>query len=120
MRLPPGPIPDWVTAPLMPTDLRGWNEDWRVGDLAQCVVKGGWAEPLPDDPKFGDILRVNHMIEGVDLTGTSVVSALGFEGKPGRTFWACRAFRKLRPMIDPAEDEFIADLTTRLKQGELA
>lgn len=101
------PVPDWP--PSAPEDRRGWNEDWQIGDLAECLVsKEKWKPCRPNDPDKGEILRVNAMTEGLVIDGSFMVSALGFEGKYAGYFWAQGAFRKLRPEVAAADAEFSA------------
>ena len=114
-QLPPGPVPDWPPAPPAPADRRGWSEDWQIGDLAECRTGVQWIITTGIDPQPGDILRVTALREGIDMTATVLVSALGFAGKPAGLFWAQSAFRKLRPALDAAEDSFTADLRDRLR-----
>lgn len=84
------------------------NEDWRPGDLAQCIADD-WIIPTGEDPKIGDILRVTKVL---DLTGDYPNAgrvrfyALRFEGKRWQGGWETAAFRKLRPVLEPAEEEF--------------
>lgn len=106
------PVPDWPPSAPPPQDKRGWNEDWQVGDLAECVlpVDQVWPDDFAENPKRGDVLRVNALVEGLDTLGEALVSGLGFEGKPARHFWAASAFRKLRPAIEAADTEFTAQL----------
>lgn len=93
-------------------DIRNMNEDWRRGDLAECISEEGF-NPVSDyDPKFGDILRVTGIKDGVDRTGRYILYGLGFEGKPHDTFWITTAFRKLRPVNEPASEDFIKQITS--------
>jgi hypothetical protein len=69
------------------------HDDWRIGDLAQCTMRGEWhrlidGQPV-DGPRFGQVLRV---------------SAVGmFNGWHGLEFeafggtWVAEAFLKIRP-----------------------
>ena len=49
-----------------PRDERGWNEDWQVGDIAECVADD-WADWQEFNPKKGDILTVSSLYEGPTL-----------------------------------------------------
>lgn len=100
------------------SDQRGWNDDWQVGDLAECIA-ASWAPSRVDGPKAGDRLRVSALIEGMCNDGV-LRSCLGFEGKPPRAAWACQGFRKIRPRIAPADASFTAELRQRLKAGDPA
>ena len=54
-----------------PRDERGWNEDWQVGDIAECVLDD-WLDLQEFNPKKGDILTVSSLYEGPTLnTGVS-------------------------------------------------
>jgi len=46
-------------------DNRQWNEDWCIGDEAECLVDV-WMFTGPNDPKKGDVLTVTAIIDGVD------------------------------------------------------
>lgn len=69
------------------------HDDWRVGDLAQCVAKGVWQRvsngQTAGGPIYGQILRVTHvgMCEGWHF--------LGFEGVA--EFYVAECFLKIRP-----------------------
>jgi hypothetical protein len=78
-----------------PRDERGWNEDWQVGDLAECVADD-LAIQLCYNPKKGDVLTVSQLTEGPNVSGLSLTSALCFEGRPQRYSWHCLHFRKHR------------------------
>lgn len=74
-------VDDWAT-----------SADWNVGDLAVCIADL-WSFLHPDNPRVGDVLRVNvvrvghspHMIRFIGL---------GFEGKTAEIVWSNRGFRK--------------------------
>lgn len=93
-------------------DRRTMNEDWRVGDLACCVMRPGmwWSPGSPFDPKDGDILRVSHILDGVHEKSDSLIIALGFHGKPADILWCCHQFRKIRPDHREADAEFTAQI----------
>jgi hypothetical protein len=77
-------------------DLRNMNEDWAVGDLAQCI-DGNWPDTSQANPKVGDVLRVAEVIDGTTRPANYRAYGLGFSGKPSNIYWECTAFRKLRP-----------------------
>ena len=97
-----------------PLDRRFMNEDWRVGDLAECIV-GDWDPGSPHDPRLGERLRVSGLRDGVSATGYCRAYFLLFEGKPQNYSWINLGFRKLRPSIEPASEEFRRELKDRLK-----
>lgn len=91
-------------------------EGWQVGDLAECILTGGWLRVpalTPDDgPAFGVVLKVATVRLVFDPCAGALVLALGFAAWPDSLFNA-RAFRKLRPRPDaaiPAETAFTARL----------
>lgn len=97
--------------PAPPQDRRGLNEDWRVGDLARCLVRAsGWDPPSPLDPDLDEVRRVSGIVEGSTRDGKFLITALRFEGKPQNQAWVCQVFEKLRPTIEAAEEEFTEEL----------
>ena len=82
-----------------PRDERGWNEDWQVGDIAECVADD-WLEWQEFNPKKGDILTVSSLYEGPTLNGEILFSYLFFEGKPNDAGWHCISFRKHRGVAE--------------------
>lgn len=101
-----------VEAPPAPEDIRGWNEDWQVGDLAVCVC-AGFNPPHPTDPVRGEVLRVSALSGGVSASGKYLISTLRFEGKPQGTAYHCKGFRKIRP--DLSADEIETGLIAKIK-----
>lgn len=94
--------------------MRKLNEDWSPGDLAVCIADD-WNPLVSCDPKRGDILRVAKVRDGVGRHGSDEARhyMLVFQGNPHNAY-ECAAFQKLRPEIEPASDEFIAELKSRL------
>ncbi len=91
-------------------------DDWRVGDLAECVIDCGWIDSGVDQPTSGplrgSVWRVTE-ISVADHWGEPVL-ALHLAG------WAHRfgqvGFRKLRPTADigiAADATFTAALKHR-------
>lgn len=69
------------------------HDDWRVGDLAECVRTGDWyriadGQPMTG-PRFGQILRV----AGIGMTGGW--HWLAFEGV--EQLFTAECFLKIRP-----------------------
>lgn len=94
------------------------GEDWQPGDLALCI-SGAFLPPSLYDPRVGDLLRVTHVIDAVADFGFEVrMIALTFESKPADTGWQSTAFRKVRPEIKAAEDEFVVGLREHLGRRE--
>lgn len=100
-------------------DLREWNEDWRAGDLAECMVDpGGWIG-LPSSiaaPQRERIYRVLGVSEALAMTGVLLIG-LKLEGLPNAR-WQCTHFRKVRPSIEGCEFSFWFWLKSTL--GDLA
>lgn len=90
-RKKPEPTKDW----------RDWNEDWKVGDTAECIVDGSnvtWNDSVQPwhRPSFGQRLTVSGFIEGM-ATGAPVLSYfLKFSDWPVTI--ATAGFRKVRPV----------------------
>lgn len=76
------------------------NEDWAVGDLAECIVPGKWAcdEPGPD---VGDVHRVLAVIKGTAFGTNEPGWGLKLSGYQG--YFAATCFRKVLPRADAAE-----------------
>jgi hypothetical protein len=102
-----------------PVDLRGWNEDWQVGDLAVCI-EDEWGRVHCAAPVKGDVLRVSALMEGCASTGNKMISGLRFEGKPQNLAWHCGAFRKIRPEVnaDEVETGIIQQIKRAAKRGQ--
>lgn len=113
-RAPKAPPP----SPPSPVDRREMNEDWTVGDLAECIADNWSKQDFPGNPRVGDVLRVSGVTEGIALGSNHLIIALGFESKQANLYWDCTSFRKLRPALDPAEDEFTVWLKDRIRTGE--
>lgn len=94
-------------------DCREDNEGWQVGDLAECVR----SFMLPFTcPQKGQIFRVADVIEGI-ADGTNRLE-IGLVFEAYENAWGCVCFRKLRPAIEPASDEFKHELKDRLRVRE--
>lgn len=102
--------------PTPPVDHRIMNEDWAVGDLAQCI-DDRFCDPEPFDPKVGDVLRVAGIDDCTNHRNRRCIWLL-FEGKTGIVGYECVAFRKLRPVNEPAEKDFIVWLRGFMRQPE--
>jgi hypothetical protein len=88
--------------PLPLLDLRGLNEDWQVGDLAECVLDD-WVSDHPLNPKKGEVLTVSfvdhygeQVLEGMRL----LFSVLGFVEKPSLQAWHSQSFKKHRGVAE--------------------
>lgn len=93
------------------------NEDWRAGDLAECV-DGCWVPPMAVDiPVLGSIYRVTAVYIGHDVRDGSPIWSLRLEGMNARPYsgYIASAFRKVTPLHEAATAEFRAELRDRLK-----
>lgn len=98
-------------------DRRILNEDWAVGDLAECLVDPAmWGFDSGDEPRKGAVLRVTRIEDRVASVMDVRAYFLHFEGHA--CCYECRGFRKIRPEEVPASDAFIAELRDRLQVGE--
>ena len=93
-------------------DMREWNEDWQGGDLARCICSD-WPNCKPH-PIEGRVYRVRSIGEGTpkNISQNVILVGLGLEGLPCK--WHCTGFRKVRPSIEAADEEFTAELRDRL------
>lgn len=99
-----------------PRDERYSAEDWAKGDLAECL-SDDWTPPEPNDPKKGAILRVSKVDEMVANESVLII-ALHFEGFGQEWGYDCNCFRKLRPTLEPATDDFAAWMKDVLRSPE--
>lgn len=80
------------------------NEDWRVGDLAACIMDGGWTGGI--GPTYGSIHRVTAVVEGhLKKTNEPV---WGLQLQPWLAYYHAEAFRKVRPDAEECSTEFKA------------
>jgi hypothetical protein len=91
-----------------PTDKRDWNDDWRVGDTAECIVDGvraSWHEAVKpwERPAFRQQLRVIGFKEGLGVDH-SLRYFLVFADWP--IALPTSAFRKVRPQAK-AQSEIV-------------
>jgi hypothetical protein len=93
------------------------NEDWKAGDLAECIVGGtaghawlGQDGDVYDGPERGDVLSVVGVYAGSGLSGDGWFLDL----KGLKNGFAARCFRKVPPLNSEADAEFTARIK-RLK-----
>lgn len=86
-------------------DRRCMNEDWRVGDLAECIGDGPW-DCGDTKPELGDICRVSAVVDAVGTRTNTRNYYLGFVGLHNR--FCCTSFRKILPLHTAADAEFTA------------
>ncbi len=83
------------------------NEDWAVGDLAECITEDPWYQGAPG-PKKGDVNRVVGVFPGHCKRDETPGWGLKFSKWPGA--FAATSFRKITPRADEAqrcEEEFL-------------
>lgn len=93
------------------------NEDWRAGDLAECISEGSWSfeSSLEDGPAKGQICRVTKVVAG-HLFGTDQPAyGLGFVGFG--YFYRASDFRKLRPVHEACDVGFAALIKRPKREG---
>lgn len=83
--------------PPAPRDCRVWNEDWKVGDTAECVVDN-WHSDLPhwERPRIGQQFRVLGFKDSHAIYSGKRAYFLILEGWP--VALETTAFRKVRPV----------------------
>jgi hypothetical protein len=91
------------------------NEDWRVGDLAECVTSGDgsdWRHDLNNapaiGPAFGDVRRVQAVFVGQSRQLRRPLWWLVVNGIPANLPATC--FRKVPPLNSEASAEFTAQI----------
>lgn len=79
-----------------PRDHRNWNEDWKIGDTAECV-RENWHESVRPWERLalGTRLTVTGFSEGVGSAGSLCYFLHFKEFKHG---FSTNAFRKVRPV----------------------
>ncbi|MGL5734313.1 MAG: hypothetical protein ACRCYS_05540 [Beijerinckiaceae bacterium] len=87
--------------PEPPRDLREWNEDWKIGDTAECIIEPTsprWSNRCPpwERPALGQRLTVSGFAEGEMCGGTAICYFLRFSDWPSGL--TTTAFRKVRPV----------------------
>lgn len=83
------------------------NEDWRVGDLAECMVDGGadW-QPSGRGPEKGDICRVTEVYAGTSPIRKSDYWFLRFAS--WEIGYSESDFRKVPPLSEATSAEITA------------
>lgn len=97
-------------------------DDWKPGDMAQCIAPDFLSWQAPPDlachgPRRGDILLVTRVILGPATDPTVNVTGVGlvFGSRPGA--WHANCFRKLRPCADEL-DRRAADKLPQVRHPE--
>jgi len=102
-----------------PADLRVWNEDWRVGDTAECIVDGVTSTWHPtvrpwERVPFGGRLTVSAFADGQG-TDHTLRYFLRFSDWPIALPMA--AFRKVRP-VSTEQPEVVKRILKAPKPGK--
>lgn len=85
------------------------NEDWRVGDLAECMLPIGWGWAMDaDGPDRGDVCRVVHVYPGITTGSGEHAWFLLLKGF--HDGFATNSFRKVPPLNSEASAEFTASI----------
>ena len=93
------PVPRGPAPPLPVRDGRVWNEDWKVGDTAECILppdSGSWHDCVP--PWSRPTLHQRFTVTGfTDYTHPDAnIRAYMLHFKEWPTPLSCNAFRKVR------------------------
>lgn len=97
---------DWLfgrkSQPEPPRDLRDWNEDWKVGDIAECIIDGvriGWHPSIKPWNRLAYRSRweVVGFGEGLGVDG-AVYYFLYLKDAPNTGGYPTNGFRKVRPI----------------------
>lgn len=100
--------------PAPPKDRRVWNEDWRVGDIAECVTTDWHEDTVPwHKPQKGQRLTVSGFCEDLNFSGHRAYF-LEFADWP--VALQTTAFRKVRPVSTSAETS-IGERILKAKPG---
>jgi hypothetical protein len=93
-------------APAAPSPI---EDDWQVGDLAECLNEDGW-ESAVTGPALHQILPVTRIAHGT-LVNTNGRTAWGlhFARFPG-IFYHSAQFRRIRPVHEPCEARFAEEI----------
>lgn len=96
-------------------DLRNWNEDWRIGDIAECVTSK-WHECVEpwNRPALGARFTVLGFKEGTGWGGRAKGYFLKLEGWPV-SLSTC-SFRKVRPVA--AKESAVVERILTAKPGK--
>jgi hypothetical protein len=103
-RKPSNPLPSSIP----PKDFRNWNEDWKIGDIAE-VVSDRWFKPMKPWEKLplGSRWLVTGFDEGLAEDNT-LRYFLEIKGAPLKAY-STTAFRKVKPVTKSAMIERILE-----------
>lgn len=81
-----------------PIDCREWNDDWRAGDVAECVRPPycSMALSIDDIPQPGQRYIVDGVVDSLNADRQARMYFLCLRGL--RFTWNTAAFRKVRPV----------------------
>lgn len=89
------------------------DDDWQVNDLAECRERN-WIVPGHRSPSYGRVYRVTRVVKGeIETRDRPLGIGLGLEGLG--FLWLSNGFRKVRPTIEPASEEFRAFLKDAIR-----
>ena len=88
----------WPFSKKTPQPRNPINEDWAIGDLAECLAEGDW-EPDPEGPENGDVLKVIGIDTGPVGLKNEIAWRLQFAPWKGVAF-ASEHFRKVPPLSE--------------------
>lgn len=101
--------------PSPPQDLRVWNEDWQIGDTAECIC-GDWHDSVKpwEKPQMGQRFIVTGFEEGRDRSTKFICYFLRFaEFRHGIE---TTAFRKVRSVA--VEQSEVVERILKAKPGK--
>lgn len=103
--------------PAPPADRRVWNEDWQIGDTAECIRDDWYNPPVPpwEQPRVGQHFIIAGFRESIGTRG-SLAYYLVFEGLPKEWGWETSCFRKVRP--EAKEESEIVERILKAKPGK--
>jgi len=93
-------------------DRRQWNDDWKVGDTAECVADPTdrrWDISIPpwERPALGQRFTVVGFSEGIGAGGHARFYFLALDGWPSHLSTQC--FRKVKPVASE-QSEIVAQI----------
>ena len=103
--------------PEKPIDLRIWNEDWQIGDIAECIEEfDNWHDCMKpwDRPKKGQRLTVSNLSEDLGFQEKEIYYYLTFAD--WHLSLPTQCFRKVRP-VGNAEESEICQKILNVKSG---
>jgi hypothetical protein len=105
--------------PASPRDMRFWNDDWKVGDTAECIVDGlsvTWHDTIPpwERPSLGQQFIVVGLSDEITTVDNSRRYFLHFKDWP--VGLPTTGFRKVRTVT--AEESEVVSRILKAKPGK--